>query len=214
MIKIVIVEDHALFRKGIVSHFKNIDDFEVIGEFANGKEYIDKIPSIECDIVLMDIEMPLLNGIETTKQSKILKPKLSIIALSMFSDQMYYYEMIKAGVSGFVLKEASPEELEKAIRDVYAGLGFFSPKLIHQAIVNLPEIEKKQQLIKELQITDREMEVLELICQGLSNNEISEKIFLSPRTVETHRAKLLRKTDTKNTSGLIIYAIKNKVIEI
>jgi DNA-binding NarL/FixJ family response regulator len=214
MIKIAIVEDHRLFREGLKSLFSDFKDIKVLAEFNNGKDYIDDIFNLHVDVVLMDIEMPVMNGIEATRISKIKKPEIQVIALSMFSDQKYYYEMIKSGISGFVLKEASPEELEKAIRDVHNGLGFFSPKLLQQAIINIPEIEKKKKLIDKLHLTDREIEIIDLICQGFNNNKIAEKLFLSPKTIESHKTNLLSKTGTKNSAELIIFAIKNELIEI
>ncbi len=214
MINIAIVEDHRLFREGLKSLFSDIKDFEVLAEYSNGKDYIDSIFNLQVDVVLMDIEMPVMNGIEATRLSKIKKPEIQVIALSMFSDKKYYYEMIKSGISGFVLKEASPEELEKAIRDVHNGLGFFSPKLLQQAIINIPEMEKKRKFIDKLQLTERELEIIELVCQGYNNNKIADKLFLSPKTVESHKTHLLSKTGTKNSAELIIFAIKNELIEI
>lgn len=214
MINIAIVEDHRLFREGLKSLFSDIKDFEVKAEYNNGRDYIDEIFNLNIDVVLMDIEMPVMNGIEATRLSKIKKPEIHIIALSMFSDQKYYYEMIKSGVSGFVLKEASPEELEKAIRDVHDGLGFFSPKLLQQAIVHMPELEKKRKVIDNLRLTEREIEIIELVCKGYNNNKIAEKLFLSPKTIESHKTSLLGKTGTKNSAELIIFAIKNELIEI
>jgi DNA-binding NarL/FixJ family response regulator len=214
MINLAIVEDHRLFREGLKSLFSDIDDFEVKAEFSNGQDYINNIFNLHVDVVLMDIEMPVMNGIEATRLSKIKKPEIQIIALSMFSDQKYYYEMIKSGISGFVLKEASPEELEKAIRDVSNGLGFFSPKLLQQAIIHMPEIEKKRKAIDKLQLTEREIEIIDLVCQGYNNNKIADKLFLSPKTVESHKTHLLSKTGTKNSAELIIFAIKNELIEI
>jgi DNA-binding NarL/FixJ family response regulator len=165
-------------------------------------------------VVLMDIEMPIMNGIDAAMEAKIKKPQIKIIALSMYSDQKYYYEMIKSGVSGFVLKEASTTELEKAIRDVNAGMGFFSPKLLQQVIIHIPELEHKQRVINDLQLSEREIDVLKLICKGLTNQEISDKLYLSPKTVESHKSKLMKKTTTRNTASLIIFAIKNELIEI
>lgn len=214
MINITIVEDHTLFRKGIKSLLEKTKDFRVVAEYSNGAEYIENLFDLNTDVVLMDIEMPKLSGIETSMQSNIKRPELKIIALSMYSNQKYYYEMIKAGISGFVLKEASPEELEKAIRDVHTGLGFFSPKLLQEVIVNIPEIEKRKRNATKLQLTERELEILDLICMGFTNNQISEKLFLSPRTVESHKTKMMRKTNTKNTPALIIFAVKNELIEI
>ncbi len=214
MINITIVEDHTLFRKGIISLLDKIKDFKVVAEFTDGAEYIENLFKLKTDIVLMDIEMPRLSGVETSTQSNIKRPDIKIIALSMYNDQKHYYDMIKSGISGFVLKEASPEELEKAIRDVYRGLGFFSPKLLQEIIVNIPEIEKRKRNSAKMQLTEREIEILDLICKGYTNNQISEKLFLSPRTVESHKTKMMRKTNTKNTPALIIFAVKNEIIEI
>jgi DNA-binding NarL/FixJ family response regulator len=214
MINLIIVEDHTLFREGIKSLLSNFNDMKVVAEFANGKEFCDHLSFVEADIVLMDIEMPLMNGLIATQKAKELKPELQIIALSMYSDQKYYYEMIKAGISGFVLKEASTIELEKAIRDVYSGLGFFSPKILQKTLVNIHDLDNKKNKLDELQLTEREIEVLELICQGLSNNEISDKLCLSAKTIESHKSKLFLKTNTKNTAALIIYAIKNDLIKL
>lgn len=213
-VKIILVDDHNLFRNGLKLLLSGHPNMKVVAEASNGAEFLLLLNTTKADVVLIDIEMPVMNGIEATMLSKIKKPEIQIIALSMFSDKKYYYEMIKSGISGFVLKEASPEELEKAIRDVHNGLGFFSPKLLQQAIINIPEIEKKRKFINQLQLTEREIEIIELVCQGYNNNKIADKLFLSPKTVESHKTHLLSKTGTKNSAELIIFAIKNELIEI
>jgi DNA-binding NarL/FixJ family response regulator len=214
MVNIAIVEDHTLFREGIKTLLQKVDTFKIIAEFSNGKEYIDDLDKINPDIVLMDIEMPVMNGIEASKLSLKKKPEVKIIVLSMYGEKQYYYEMIMAGVSGFIIKDASVNQLEKAINEVSNGMSFFSPELIQKAMVVSNEINIKQKKIKELQLTEREMEVLCLICEGLSNNEISEKLFVSSKTIESHKSKLMLKTESKNTASLIIYAIKNHLIEL
>jgi DNA-binding NarL/FixJ family response regulator len=214
MISIAIVEDHTLFREGIKNLLQKISDFKVVQEFSNGKEFIDSFDSLQADVVLMDIEMPVMNGIEATKIALSKNNKQKIIVLSMYSDKQYYYEMIIAGVAGFIIKDASVDQLEKAIREVQSGMTFFSPELIRKAMIASNEVTDKKRKIDELDLTNREIEVLDLICSGLSNAEISEKLFLSQRTVESHRNKLLQKTDSKNTASLIIYAIKNKLVDI
>lgn len=214
MIKIAIVEDHTLFREGLKSLLEHNSDYKVVAEFSNGKEFINSLFKIDIDLVLIDIEMPLMNGIEATLEAKMKIPKLRFIALSMYSDQKYYYEMIKAGASGFVLKEATTDELDKAIQDVMSDQSYFSPKLLQQVVLHIPEMEGKQKMIQKLNITDREFDVLNLICQGLTNNEISDKLFLSPKTIETHKTRLLKKTSTKNSTSLIIFALKNKLIDL
>jgi DNA-binding NarL/FixJ family response regulator len=132
----------------------------MVAEFHNGKAFIDNLFDIEIDLVLIDINMPVMNGIEATIEAKIKKPELKFIALSMYSDQKYYYEMIKAGASGFVLKEATTDELDKAIHDVMNNESFFSPKLLQQVILHIPEMEVKQKIINKLEITERELDVL------------------------------------------------------
>jgi DNA-binding NarL/FixJ family response regulator len=214
MIRIAIVEDHTLFREGLKSLLGNNDDIKIVAEFSNGKAFIDSLFKIEVDLVLIDIEMPVMNGIEACYEAKLKMPDLKFIALSMYSDQKYYYEMIKAGVSGFVLKEATTEELEKAISDVMNNESFFSPKLLQQVILHIPEIESKQKLLQKLDITERELDVLKMLCKGLTNNEISDQLFLSPKTVETHKTRLLKKTNTKNSTSLIVFALKNKLVEL
>jgi len=214
MIKIVIVEDHTLFREGVKSLLELLKDFEVVAEFANGKEFIDKLHVLDADVVLLDIEMPIMNGLEAAYICSIQKPQFKIIALSMHSDHHYYCEMIRNGVSGFVIKDATSIELEKAIRDVHLGMGFFSPDLLQKAIIKIPEVEQRKKQLEKLQLTEREQEVLDEICKGMSTAQICETLFLSPKTVESHKSRLFVKTNTKNTANLIIFAVKNGLIEI
>lgn len=209
-IKVFIVDDHEMFRQGVKMLLGNSDYFKVIGEAANGLECLEKLPQ-EVDIVLMDILMPEMDGIETTQKLLDKDPSLRIIALSMFGEQEYYYKMIHSGVKGFVLKEAGSKELEEAIKTVYGGQNFFSQELLRNIIVSLTE---KKESTSDNEFTQREIEVLQHICSGWTNKEIAEKLHLSVRTVENHKASLLQKTNSKNTVSLIIYAIKNEVVKI
>ncbi|MGF7139177.1 response regulator transcription factor [Roseimarinus sediminis] len=213
MINIAIVEDHTLFREGLKVLLENNKDYRVVAEFANGREFIESLFDYPIDLVLIDIEMPFMNGIEATAEAKMKLPALKFIALSMYSDQKYYYEMIRAGASGFVLKEATSDELEKAINDVLNDQSYFSPKLLQQVIMQIPELEGRQKTINKLKITERELDVLKLLCQGMTNFEISEHLFLSPKTIETHKTRLLKKTGVKNSTSLILFALKNKLVE-
>jgi DNA-binding NarL/FixJ family response regulator len=214
MVNIAIVEDHTLFREGLKSLLEPSSEYKIVAEFANGRDFVDNMFNYNIDLVLIDIEMPVMNGIDATYEAKMKNPSLRFIALSMYSEQRYYYEMIKAGVSGFVLKEATTDELDKAISDVMNDQSYFSPKLLQQVAINIPEMEAKQKLMNKLELTEREIEVMNLICKGFSNNEISESLFVSVKTVETHKTRLLKKTGTKNSTGLILFALKNKLIEI
>ncbi|MBK3518980.1 response regulator transcription factor [Carboxylicivirga marina] len=216
MIKLVIVEDFAMIREGLKLVISKVEDFEFIGEYTNGKEFIDALPTIEPDVVLTDIDMPVMDGVKMTHMALSLKPDLKIIALTMFADRKFYYKMVTAGAKGFVLKQSPTNELEYAIRDVNNGDNYFSEELLRSVIVEMHGIEKE--IIEEkkeiLNISDRETEILQLLCNGLSNKEIAEKIFVSLRTVETTKSRLMQKTMTKNNAGLIVWAIKNKVVSI
>lgn len=216
MIKIVIIEDLPMFLDGLKLIISMVVDFEIVGEFNNGKEFIDNIDQIETDIVLTDIDMPVMDGIATTKLTQSLKPSFNIIGLSSHNDRKYYYEMVTAGAKGFILKQSPSNELETAIREVYNGGNYFSAELLRTVIVEMQSIENE--IIKDkidlLKLNQRETEILNYLCQGLSNSELSEKLFVSVSTVENTKTKLMKKTKTRNNAGLIIWAIKNKIVSI
>ncbi len=216
MIKIVIVEDLPIVLEGIKLLINKVKDFKIVGEYSNGKEFTDDITSIDTDIVLTDIDMPVMDGITATKLALTLNPELKIIALSMHNDRKYYYEMVTAGAEGFVLKQSPSNELEIAIREVHDGGNFFSKELLRTVIIEMQGIE--QEIIKEkkelLKLTERENEILKLLCQGLTNQELADRLFVSVRTIETSKSRLMEKTNTRNNAGLIIWAIKNKIVII
>lgn len=216
MIRIIIIEDLPIILEGIKVLINQVEDFEVVAEYENGKTFLEEVDNLESDIVLVDIEMPEINGIDVTKRALATHPELKIIALSMYNEHKYYYEMVTAGAKGFVLKQSSVEDLEKAIREVHKGGNFFSGELLHDVILNMQSIEKE--IVNEkkemLKLSQREVELLSLICQGYSNKMLADKLFLSIKTIESNKAKLMHKTNTKNNAGLIIWAIKNKIVEI
>lgn len=216
MIKIIIVEDLPIILEGLKTLINQIVEFEVVAEFRNGKDFIDSINQLQADIILTDIDMPVMDGITATKIALSTLPDLKIIALSMHNDHKYYYEMITAGARGFVLKQASVEDLESAIREVHKGGNFFSKELLHGVILGMQNIENI--IVKEkkeyFKLNEREIEILKYLCQGYSNKELADKLFVSVRTIESSKAKLMEKTYTKNTAGLIIWAIKNNVVTL
>ena len=214
--RIVLVDDHKLFREGLNFVISQIDDFKVVGEATDGKEFLAMIDDLEADLVLMDISMPNIDGIEATKRALEKYPDLKIVALSMFGDEEYYYKMIQVGVKGFILKESGKDELETALREVLNGENYFSQKLLTNIILNLdkPNTSSIRPAGENIKLTRRETEILNLICTGLSNAEIADKLFLSLRTIEGHKSKLINKTGVKNSISLVMYAIKNKLIEI
>ncbi len=214
--KVILVDDHKLFRDGLKFVIMQMDNLEVVAEASNGKEFLDIIDKQEADLVLMDISMPELNGIDATKMAIAKNPKLKILALSMFCDEEYYFQMIQAGVMGFVLKESGKNELEEAINAILKGESFFSQKLLREIIININNPAQKLKSPNEdnIELTKRETEVLKLICEGMSNSQIADKLFISLRTVEGHKSNLITKTGVKNSISLVMCALKNKLVEI
>jgi DNA-binding NarL/FixJ family response regulator len=206
-IGVALVDDHQLFRNGLRFIIDNEPDIQVVIEASNGKEFLFFLDNVKPDVVLMDISMPEMDGVEATKNALAKYPDLNILVLSMYSDVEYYNTMIELGVKGFILKDIDNSELAIAIRKVYAGGNYFSQELLLNLIKNKPEAEG-------VDLTKREKEVLELICKGYSNQQISEELFISQRTVERHRSSLLYKTDSKNSVSLVVFAIKNKLVKI
>lgn len=210
-ITIFLVDDHALFREGLRFVLTQIPGFKVIDEAANGKEFLEKLKLQVPDIVLMDISMPEMDGIVATEKALLLHPSLKIITITSYGDEIYYHKMIKAGASGFVLKKTSMEELQKAIETVYAGDSFFPAHLLRKLIVSIRSDNRSS---TDIHLSAREKEILALICQGYSNNEIGEQLFISPKTVDNHRTNLLSKTGTRNSAHLVMFAIKNQLVEL
>jgi DNA-binding NarL/FixJ family response regulator len=213
-IKIVIVDDHELFREGLKFILNQSNEFEVIAEAENGEEFLLELDKSKPDIVLMDIEMPKMNGIEASVLATAKFPKLKIIVLSSYGDEAYYSDMIKAGVLGFVLKKAGINELEEAIRTVNSGRNYFSQELLQKVVFMNVNLNKESSNKIGIKLSKREKEVLILISKGYSNIEIGEKLFISPSTVNNHRSNLLSKTNTKNTASLLMFAIKNHFLKI
>jgi DNA-binding NarL/FixJ family response regulator len=210
-IKIIITDDHQLFRNGLKILLNSFPDFEVTGEASNGEEFLKLIQSVNADIALMDINMPEMDGIEATKRGLKLIPGINIIALSMYGEEDYYYRMVDAGAKGFLLKDSDIKEVREAILTVVKGGSYFSQELLYHVI---QKIKHREQESKAANLSKREKEILTKICEGLSNQEIADTLFISKRTVDKHRANLLGKTNSKNTASLILFAIKNKLIEI
>ncbi|MFN4147600.1 MAG: response regulator [Runella sp.] len=214
-IKLVIADDHNLFRKGMTAMLNQIPDFELIGEAANGKELLDLLAKVTPDIALLDLQMPVMDGVETTEHIQAQFPNVKVIIVSMHEEDRFIIHLLEKGVNGYLLKDSEPGEVENAIRRVMADGFYYSDfvaKALHRKVITRATPPPTLLFNSKIQISTREMEVLRLLCEGLSTLEISEKLFVSPRTVEGHRLRLLEKTGTKNTAGLVAYAFKNDLL--
>lgn len=211
----MIVDDHKIFRDGLkllLSHFPFVGD---VYEASNGVEFLDLMKGVYPDIVLMDINMPVMGGIEATRLALEKYSDLKIIVLTTFHNEDYVEQMMLAGVEGYMLKRSSPEEFETALTRVFEGGNYFSDEIVRTVAQNLNKIREESSRKASLsEFTEREQEVLELICKGLNNEQIGELIHISPKTIEKHKTNLFQKTDTNNTVNLIIHAFRNGLVKI
>lgn len=205
---VVIVEDHILLSQAIASLINSFDEFEVLYFCKNGKELLTKLksPNNIPEIVLMDINMPILNGIETTEQLKTLHPEIKVVALSVDENEATIIKMLKAGAKGYLLKDVEKEVLHKALLEVVKH-GYFHTKRVSNLLVNLLNDNQKN----AANLKSREIEFIKHVCSELTYKEIAEKMFLSPRTIDGYRDALFEKLQLKNRIGLVIYAIKNGI---
>lgn len=209
IISLIIVDDHEIFRKGLRIILNEIDEIKVCGEAQNGHELFSLLKQHKADVVLMDIRMPLMDGIEATRKMAEKYPEIKVIALTMFEEISYFNQMVEAGADGFLLKKTNKDELHRAINMVMQGENYFSEEFMNNVNKHLRPRNKTA----NIDISEREQEVLELICRGMSNAEISKFLGVSARTVDGHRARLLEKTGAKNSPHLVMFAIKNGLIK-
>ena len=213
IIKIALVDDHTLFRTGLRGLLSQRDDFEVVADVGSGEEFLAALPTMEVDVVFMDISMPGIDGVETTRRALQQRPDLKVITLSMFGDDHYYSLMVECGASGFLLKDSDIEEVYSSVDAVVAGDSYFSAALLGSMTRNM---SRQSAAVSEDEdaLSEREIEILMEVCRGLSNQEIADKLFISKRTVDKHRANILEKTGCKNTANLVVYAITTRLVEI
>ena len=213
-VKIALVDDHTLFRTGLKGLLEQHDDFSVVADVGSGEEFLALLPELEVDVVFMDISMPGIDGSETTRRALQLRPELRVITLSMYGDDHYYKLMVECGASGFLLKDSDIEEVYAAVEATASGDSYFSSTLLGMLTRNMSSRITIDTPSDEDALSEREIEILVEVCRGLSNQEIADKLFISKRTVDKHRANLLEKTGCKNTANLVVYAIKNRLVEI
>jgi two-component system response regulator NreC len=214
-INILIADDHALVRTGIATLLQSYDDFAVVGEATDGAEAVEMTGKLQPDVVLIDLAMPKMNGIEATQQIRQRFPRTQVLVLTMHENDEYIFQIFKSGASGYVLKDANRDELCRAIRAVAKGEKFFSSRVSDIIVENF--IKRQETLHVELSsadipLTKREKEILALIVEGLTNQQIADKLFISPRTVDTHRTNIMQKLDLHDVASLVRYAIKHGLV--
>jgi len=214
-IRILLTDDHTLFRQGIRTLLSAESDLEIVGEAANGAEAVEKVTEFRPDVVLMDIGMPGLSSFEATRQIKKLRPDTKILFLTMYDDEDYLVQCMEVGASGYVLKDSPAQQLLAALRDVYRGGSYLSPRMLSQLVDDFrSRIKTAHRQPRFATLTAREKEILKLLAEGQSVKEIAADLNLSVKTVEAHKFNLMRKLDIHNKAHLVQYAIQKKIIKI
>ena len=214
-IRILIVDDHAMLREGMRTLLSQEADFEIVGEAANGEEAVRLAGELKPDIVIMDIVMPVMNGVDATRQIRQLYPAVSVLVLSAFSDTRHIVELLEAGARGYLLKSSAGKELVKAIRAVRAGESVLDPEVTRKLVQRLTSLSRTaEERQSDGQLTARELEILKLASRGLSNKEISEKLFISLRTVKAHLTNIFNKLGCGSRTDAIIKGLKQGYIDL
>jgi DNA-binding NarL/FixJ family response regulator len=216
-LRVLIVDDHALFRRGLQMVLEQEDDIEVVGEAADGAEAVEKAVELMPDVVLMDVRMPKRSGIEATEHIRDELPHAKILMLTISDEESDLYEAIKAGASGYLLKEISIEEVADAIRSVWAGQSRISPSMASKLLSEFAAMSKRadeRQQLPAPKLTEREMEVLKLVAQGLNNRDIAGQLFISENTVKNHIRNILEKLHLHSRMEAVVYAVREKLLEI
>lgn len=210
-ISIFIADDHGIVRQGLRDYIALQDDMEVVGDAANGEQAVIRIQDHTPDVVLMDLVMPGMDGIEATRRVREMSPATRVIILTSFAEEEQVFEAIKAGASGYLMKDVKPEELAKAIRGVQAGEPMLHPEIARLMMRELQRDNEQPRLHDQL--TEREMEVLRCIARGMSNKEIAAELVISEKTVKTHVSNVLQKLHLADRTQAAIYAMQRKLVE-
>ncbi len=210
-IRVVLVDDHTLFRGGLKGLLDRTGRVDVVGEASDGESFLQLMEAVEADVVFMDFSMEPMSGDEATRRALLLYPNLKVITLSMFGEESYYTRMVTAGAKGFLLKNSDIREVLLAMDVVAEGGEYFSEELLESLTETMYPSEGSDSV--EGALSARETEILIGVCRGLNNQEIADELFISKRTVDKHRANIMDKTGCKNTASLVIYAIKNMLVD-
>lgn len=213
-IKVVVADDHAIVREGVRMILGQEQDIEVVGEAGDGQQAIDLVEALGPQVVIMDISMPGVGGIEATQRLKTSHPQVQVLALTMHEDETYVFQLLRAGAAGYVLKRAAAQDLVQAVRAAARGEAFLYPSVARKVVEDyLRRVETGEERERYDGLTAREKEILTLIAQGLSNQQIAEKLYISIKTVQTHRAHILEKLGLHDRTELVRYAIRKGLIQ-
>ncbi len=213
-IRVLLADDHAILRTGLRMILSTHDDIEVIGEAGDGRQAIGEAQRLHPDVILMDISMPECNGIEATRQVKRLLPETRVLVLTMHENEEYLFQMLRAGASGYILKEAVDTELITAIRVVATGRFYLSPSAQSMMVGDyLQRVRSGEERDSYSALTEREREILKLVAEGHTNNQIAELLFISPKTVDTHRTHIMDKLNLHSRAELVKYAMRRGLLE-
>ncbi len=214
VIKVAIADDHKIFRKGVILSLRPFTNIKFVLEAENGDQLLEGIAAAEPDVVLMDLRMPGKDGIEATKILSKQNPNIHVIVLSMYEDDRFVSHMMENGASGYLLKNAEPQEIRRAIMDVFEK-GYYLNNFVNRILLKKSHAKQKAipSLNSEITITDREKDVLKFICMEFTAQEIAQKMDISPRTVEAIKDRLMERFGSKNTAGLVFFAVKNNLVD-
>ncbi|NJD60856.1 MAG: response regulator transcription factor [Anaerolineae bacterium] len=212
-IKVLIVDDHLVVRQGLRTFLELLDDISVVGEAEDGEEAVEQVRALKPDVVLMDLVMPHMDGITATQQVLGLGLPTKVIALTSFTEDDKVFPAIQAGAASYLLKNVSPDELAEAIRAVYHGEARLHPDITRKLMQQVSQMRSAPQENISNELTEREIEVLRLVATGSNNREIAQKLFISEKTVKTHVSNILGKLNLEQRTQLVIYAIKNKLVD-
>lgn len=211
--RIVIADDHSLIRQGLKSIIRNTSELEVVGEVIDGYELLALLSEVETDLIILDISMPRMGGLEAIGHIRAQFPLIKVLILTMHRDPQYFYHTISAGAHGYLMKDDSDAELLDAITLIRKGQNYISPQLaaeVTNAMVGA--FREQRDVISEVKLTDREKQVLGFVVKGLTSKQMAQRLCLSPRTIDHHRARLLKKFKMKNTVDLVKHVMRNKII--